>query len=119
MKQITISVMMIMMLTFITRSVSAQSKTTQTDTLTISGNCSQCKQRIEDAAYVKGVKSAVWNTQTKVLTVVYNAEKTDMDKIAAAVAKAGHDSRKHTSADKDYKKLPACCAYRSGACHHE
>lgn len=111
--------MMTMMFSILNLSVFAQNKTTQTDTITISGNCSQCKSRIEEAAYVKGVKSAVWNTQTKVLTVIYNAEKTDMEKIAVSVAKAGHDNRMHTSAEKDYKRLPACCAYRSGACHHE
>lgn len=99
----------------------AQAKTNkiQTDTLTVSGNCGQCKTRIEDAAYVKGVKTVEWNKKTKLLTVVYNSDKTGLEKVAAAVAKAGHDNRLHTAADTDYKTLPACCAYRTGVCHDE
>lgn len=118
MKQITISILFIMVLSIINNTIFAQGNM-KTDTVTVSGNCGQCKERIEEAAYQKGVKSAEWNKKTKVLTVVYNPEKTDMEKITVAVAKAGHDSKGHTATDKDYKKLPECCAYRSGACHHE
>ena len=92
---------------------------TQTDTLTVYGNCGQCKTRIEEAAYMKGVKTAEWNKKTKLLTVVYNGDKTSLDKVAAAVAKAGHDNRLHNASDKDYKTLPGCCAYRTGTCHHD
>lgn len=91
----------------------------KTDTITVFGNCGQCKERIEEAAYVKGVKSAVWNKTTKILTLVYNSTKTDIDKISLAIAKAGHDNRNHLSSDKEYKKLPGCCAYRTGKCDHE
>lgn len=91
----------------------------QTDTLTVYGNCGQCKTRIEEAAYVKGVKTVEWNKKTKLLTVVYNSDKTGLDKVAAAIAKAGHDSRLQTAAEKAYKSLPGCCAYRTGVCHDE
>lgn len=95
--------------------VSAQGKLV-TDTLSVKGNCGQCKDRIEEAAYIKGVKNAEWNKTTKVLTVVYNSEKTSLEQIATSVAKAGHDNRLHNSGDKEYNKLPKCCAYRSGKC---
>lgn len=97
----------------------AQSKIIKTDTITIRGNCGQCKTRIEEAAYVKGVKQAEWNKKTKVLTVTYSDSKTDMTKIANAIANAGHDSRLSIAEEKNYKKLPSCCAYRTGACEHE
>ena len=119
MKQLTISIILIMMFSIINKPGVAQANTVKTDTLTVSGNCGQCKERIEEAAYVKGVKKAEWNKETKVLTVVYNSEKTSLDKITAAIAKAGHDSKDHKASDKDYKKLPECCAFRSGTCHHE
>lgn len=92
---------------------------TQTDTLTVYGNCGQCKTRIEEAAYVKGVKTAEWNKKTKLLTVVYNSDKASLDKVAAAIAKAGHDSRLQTAAEIAYKSLPGCCAYRTGTCDHD
>ncbi|HPI53806.1 MAG TPA: heavy-metal-associated domain-containing protein [Chitinophagaceae bacterium] len=100
----------------------AQTKTTTsvvTDTITISGNCGECKSRIEDAAYVKGVKKANWDKKTKLLTVTYTAQKTNLSTIASAIAKIGHDSRLATASDKNYNKLPNCCAYRNGKCHHE
>lgn len=97
----------------------AQSKNIKTDTLTIRGNCGQCKARIEEAAYVKGVKQAEWNKKTQVLTVTYVDSKTNINQIAEAIAKAGHDSRLKIADDKNYKKLPDCCAYRTGVCHHD
>ena len=100
----------------------AQTKTTTsvvTDTITISGNCSQCKTRIEDAAYVKGVKKANWDEKTKILTVTYSTSKANLNSIATAIAKVGHDSRLAVASEKDYRKIPDCCAYRNGKCHHE
>ena len=118
MKQISISIVLFMMLAFIQTNIFAQGKT-KTDTITVYGNCGQCKARIEEAAYVKGVKSAEWNKKTKVLTVVFNPEKTDLDKITLAIANAGHDSKNHVATEKQYKKLPHCCAYRTGSCDHD
>lgn len=90
-----------------------------TDTLSVLGNCKQCKERIEDAAYIKGVKSAIWDKQSKVLTIVYLSAKTNVDKIAISIAQAGHDNRLAKANDKKYKSLPSCCAYRDGFCSHE
>lgn len=118
MKTIKIFSILFLFLTGMNQQLFAQGKIS-TDTLTVKGNCGQCKDRIEEAAYIKGVKNAEWNKATKVLTVVYNADKTSLDQIAGAIAKAGHDNRLHLSTDKEYKKLPGCCAYRSGKCHDE
>ena len=109
---------MLLILAFATNQLKAQSKTI-TDTITISGNCGQCKTRIEDASYIKGVKSAEWNKKTHLLTVIFNTEKTSVEKIAIAVANAGHDNRLAKATDKTYNKLPGCCAYRTGVCHDE
>ena len=93
---------------------------TKTETITVSGNCGQCKDRIEEAAYtIKGVKSAKWNKKTHELVVVYNTTKTSIDKISAAIAISGHDANGVKATDAVYKTLPACCAYREGKCSHE
>lgn len=89
----------------------------QTDTLHVKGNCSMCKKRIEEAAYIKGVKSADWNKTTKVLTVVYTPAKTTRKAVTQAVLKAGHDASTELALDKHYKNLPGCCAYRTGTCN--
>lgn len=107
------------MMSILTYNTSLAQGKVKTDTVTVSGNCGQCKERIEEAAYIKGVKHVEWNKATKVLSVIYNIDKTSLDKIELSIAKAGHDTRNHKSNDKEYKQLPECCAYRDGKCHHE
>lgn len=103
---------------FSTTSLFAQSNDNGivTEQYLVSGNCGECKERIEKAAYVKGVKLAEWNKQTKQLKVVYKSSKTSGEKILKSVAKAGYDSEKYTATEDDYEKLPECCYYRTGAC---
>jgi periplasmic mercuric ion binding protein len=119
MKTILIAILMSFIGIITTETLYAQKNSLTTDTITIRGNCGECKARIEDAAYLKGVKYASWDKKTKILTVKYNPQKASLDKICEAISMAGHDSEKYTASDKAYKKLPSCCAYRTGACHHE
>lgn len=119
MKTYILSIITFMLLSITTPPLFAESNKIVTDTITIKGNCGDCKERIEEAAYVKGVKTAEWDKTTKILTVVYNSEKTNLDKITLAIAKIGHDSKLHTASDKVYKKLPGCCAYRTSTCAHD
>lgn len=87
-----------------------------TETYMVSGNCGECKSRIEKAAYVKGVKRADWNKETKKLTVTYKTDKTSGEEILKSVAEAGYDSEKATASEESYAKLPTCCNYRTGSC---
>ena len=82
---------------------------TQTYNFFVAGNCGMCKARIERAASkVAGVQSAVWDQETKQLTVTATSAQDD---VAAAVARAGHDT-KTAKADKGtYDDLPGCCHY--------
>jgi len=81
------------------------------------GNCDQCKKRIENAAFVKGVKNAVWNEETKMLKVTFRADKVVEQQIHDAVAKAGHQTEKATANDAAYSELPDCCKYKEKDCH--
>jgi periplasmic mercuric ion binding protein len=76
------------------------------------GNCGMCKKNIESALEIKGVKSAVWNVETKMIEVVYLPEIITEDKIHEAIAKAGYDTDKVKARDEDYKRLHTCCQYR-------
>lgn len=118
MKLIYSSIILCMMFILTTNNLLAQGKI-KTDTVSVLGNCGQCKERIEEAAYIKGVKYVEWNKTTKVLTVKYNVDKATLDKIEMSIAKAGHDTRDHKASDKEYKQLPGCCAYRDGKCDHD
>ena len=72
--------------------------------------CGMCKDRIETGlSSEKGVKSVSLDTDTKIVTVGYNPEKTDPAKIRTAISKIGYDAD-DVKADPDaYAKLPGCC----------
>ena len=94
-------------------SVSAQDKKDiVTEHYNVNGVCEQCKKRIENAAFVKGVKKAEWNIDTHDLMLIYKPSKTIADIILAGIAMAGHDNEKVKAADEAYNKLPECCHYR-------
>jgi hypothetical protein len=45
------------------------------------------------------------------LSVAYNARKTDVDKIQQAIAAAGYDTQDFTAPTEVYNKLHGCCQY--------
>ncbi|GGG44873.1 heavy-metal-associated domain-containing protein [Epilithonimonas arachidiradicis] len=78
----------------------------------VEGNCGMCKERIETAAKSdKNVKSAIWSMNKKVLTVSYDASKTDKKTVLKNVAEVGHDNEMFRASDKSYDDLDACCQY--------
>lgn len=95
--------------------VNAQTTVTST-TISVKGNCGECKDRIENAADIKGVKNAVWNEDTKILAVTYDSKKVTLVQIEEAIAKAGHTTANKAADPKSYKNLPECCKYEQGAC---
>lgn len=87
-----------------------------TVTFTVKGNCEQCKDRIENAADIKGVKIMTWSAKTKVASVKYSSDKVSLTQIQEAIAAKGHDAGPIHGDDKAYNKLPKCCKYRDGKC---
>lgn len=96
--------------------VQAQSSI-QTASFAVKGNCEQCKERIENAADIKGVKNAVWDEEKQALSVTFDSKKVSLDQIEIAVAKSGHKTAHHEADLKAYKGLPSCCKYESENCH--
>lgn len=95
--------------------VAQDKKEIVTEKIKVSGTCGQCKKRIENAAYIPGVKRAEWDKATKELTVTYRTSKTDLHHIEEHIAKAGHDAGEVKATAEDYSKLPECCAYKEEA----
>ena len=94
-------------------SQNSQSSNLQRAAFGVSGNCDMCKERIETAAKsVVGVALADWKISEKMLSVQFDAAKTNADVIQQAIAKAGHDTEKFKATDEAYKQLPECCLYR-------
>ncbi len=77
----------------------------------VSGNCDMCKERIEKAAKTAGLKTAVWNEDTHILTVSFVPTKVSIDQVEQNIAKAGYDTQKFKATTEDYGKLPKCCQY--------
>lgn len=84
----------------------------------VSGVCDQCKKRIEEAAYIRGVKFAEWNVDKNELTIKYDSTRASSAQILQSIADAGHDAGDIKATDAAYNSLPACCRYRSGLKKH-
>ncbi len=90
--------------------------TITTSTISVKGNCGDCKERIENAADIKGVKTSNWDKDKKVLSVTFDSKKVTLIQIEEAIAKAGHATAAHKADATAYKKLPTCCQYEHGEC---
>ena len=94
-------------LAFITFSASAQVKAS----IRVAGNCDMCKKRIENAADLKGVKTARWDSKTQLLEINYNPNKISLIQIQEEIAKIGHDTEKFKADSLAFEKLHNCCHY--------
>lgn len=93
----------------------AQSKTdkkVETATFKVWGNCDMCKETIEAALDVKGIKSANWNTETKMIQVSFSPDKMTLEKIHDLIAASGYDTELKKGDDKAYAGLHECCQYK-------
>ncbi|MEX0998181.1 MAG: heavy-metal-associated domain-containing protein [Flavobacteriaceae bacterium] len=99
--------------------VHAQDKNARA-TIEVDGVCMMCKERIEKAAIkTKGVKSAVWDIKTHMLSLIFDERKTSLDTIHQRIADVGHDTEKVTATEKAYNSVHACCKYRDEAVINE
>jgi copper chaperone CopZ len=89
----------------------AFSNKNETTTFKVYGACGMCESRIEKAAKIDGVSSADWSVETKMLTITYNPEITELDDVHNSIAEAGHDTEKVKADNATYNSLHACCRY--------
>lgn len=82
------------------------------DMIKVSGNCEMCQSRIEKAAKsVKGVISAKWDVDAKILHLDFDKKATSKKQISKVVAQAGHDTEFDKAPKAVYDQLPSCCLY--------
>ena len=89
----------------------AKIKNPKTEFVTIYGNCGMCQKTIEKAGSLKNVAQVNWNIDTKTATIIYDAEKTNLEEILKRIALSGYDSDKFLAPDSTYQNLPSCCQY--------
>lgn len=99
---------------------------TKTETLKVSGECSLCKKKIESAAKKAGASYALWDVDSKELTIKYNSTSTNTANIEKAIAAGGYDTPDFKTTDEAYNKLDKCCQYervasaeKSSCCNDE
>jgi copper chaperone CopZ len=80
----------------------------------VSGACSMCKDRIENALDKPGISKAKWDKMTQTVSITYNPRKLEEIQLHNLIAISGHDTEKVKALDKAYEELPDCCKYRDG-----
>ena len=120
MKNLAKSILIVIGLLFINNVEAQDAKNTKISKIEIEvkGVCGMCKERIENAAYIKGVKQVEWNKETQILTATFRNDKTTEDKIHKSIADVGHSTNKVEANKEAYKKLPMCCSYDDGVKTH-
>ena len=107
MKMKKMKTILLLSLIFMGFGASAQTEEIKIKTSAI---CDMCKDNIENAlAFEKGIKKSELDVESKIVTVTYNAAKTNPEKIRIAISKIGYDADDVSANEKAYKKLDACC----------
>lgn len=75
-----------------------------------SAECGTCKKTLEDKLnYVKGVRYAELDVDTKKLTVGYSPKKISVDKIKEIISHLGYDADDVPANPSSQEALPTCC----------
>ena len=86
--------MVVLLLGISTTTLQAQKVETKTVTYEVNMHCQSCKAKIErDIVFEKGVKEVEATLDKKLVTVKYDATKTDPQKIAKAIEKLGYTAK--------------------------
>lgn len=82
------------------------------------GVCGMCKNRIESALDLKGIRYVNWDKETGTTTVAYQTKEWTTEKIHARLAAVGHKTDLMAADTAAYRKLPLCCHYNDGGAKH-
>lgn len=104
----------IILFVFISKPAFAQNSV-KTVSFHVTGVCADCKERIENAADIKGVKKCSWDKKSRIATVILDEKKVSQAQVEKAIAKAGYDTEHEKADPAAYTKLPGCCHYKDPA----
>lgn len=90
----------------------SMAKTVASFDFEVSGNCGMCKKRIEKAAKtVPGVTNAIWDKESKVISIDVSETSTTKEQVSKAISAVGHDTEFDKADVSVYDDLPGCCQY--------
>ncbi len=104
-------ILFISILIFTATSINVSASGGQTEKFKVWGNCGMCEKIIEKSLKTKGISSAEWNKDTKMITVVFNPKKISLSAIHKKIASVGYDTELETASDEVYNNLHGCCQY--------
>ncbi|MEO6314702.1 MAG: heavy-metal-associated domain-containing protein [Chitinophagaceae bacterium] len=83
----------------------------KTEVIKVEGVCELCKKRIEkEALAVEGIKSAVWNENTKLLTLKYDVfRKAAVDNVHKKIAAVGYNTGRYAASESTRSSSTCCC----------
>lgn len=96
---------------FIILAPSVFAQSVKKETFKVAGVCGMCKKKIETAAKSAGATQALWNVNSKELSVTYAVASSGTDKIQQSIAAEGYDTPKFKATQQAYAKLHGCCKY--------
>lgn len=112
-RSVAVSLLFFIISSMISTNANAQNDPFITDTFMVQGVCVSCEKRIEKALKVKGIQSAQWAVETKMLTVSYDPSIIKLEDIHSKVAEVGHDTELKKAKESVYNALPDCCLYKN------
>ena len=90
--------------------VFAKGENPQTIKLKTSAVCGMCKRKIEkNLAFENGIKDVNLDVPSKILTVTFDAKKTNITEIKKLIAETGYDADETVANPQAYDKLSSCC----------
>ena len=99
--KIIIKTILVVLISYGSFSAMAQSSAKEISaSFKVFGSCGICKQRIEKTLKIKGIKAAVWDVDTKMLSVTYDSTIMQLDNIYLKLIAAGHDTELKKAANK-------------------
>lgn len=111
MKRIKVFIFVFLGINIYSQSDNPKVKKTEEINIFVAGNCNICKNRIETALDIKGVKLAKWNVDTKDCRIVFRSDKISEKEIHETISQAGHDTKVIRASNEIYSKLHHCCKY--------
>jgi len=97
------SILLLAALTLLANGLSMAQTPTKTEEVKIQTNlhCASCKKKIEDhMAFERGVVAVSADVPTKIVTIKYRTNRTDEEKLIAAIRKLGYEAERFDDKDK-------------------
>ncbi|MBC8047454.1 MAG: cation transporter [Fimbriimonadaceae bacterium] len=110
MKNQKIKMIITVLALFFVTNIFAQASAIKSVDIQTSAVCGMCKKTIETALEnTEGIKLAMLNDKTKVVTVRYYSDKTTEEAVRNAITMIGYNADTIPADDKAYENLHDCC----------